>query len=106
MISYDDNKVTEKIKYYDRGVDLKDLQHGASEAGYTARISYKSGDRYSPAIGAVEALKFEMNEFYQAIRDKQTRDYFNNITLRTMKSLSKVIDSQEVNNKLNFKKAS
>ena len=55
MISYDDNQVTEKIKYYDRGVDLKDLQHGASEAGYTARISYKSGDSYSPAIGAVLA---------------------------------------------------
>ena len=105
MISYDDNQVTEKIKYYDRGVDLKDLQHGASEAGYTARISYKSGDSYSPAIGAVEALKFEMSELYQAIHDKQTRDYYNNITLRTMKSLSKVIESQESNNKSTFKKS-
>jgi len=41
MINYDDNQVTEKIKFYNRGVDLKDLQAGASEIGYTARISYK-----------------------------------------------------------------
>ena len=104
MISYDDNQVTEKIKFYNRGVALKDLQAGASKAGYTARISYKSGDSYSPAIDATEALKFEMDEFYKAIHNKDVRDYYNQITLKTMKSLTSVIDAQIQNNIL--KKAS
>ena len=95
MISYDDNQVTDKIKFYDRGVDLHDLQSGKSEAGYTARISYKSGDSYSPAIKASEALSFEMHEFFKAIKDKDTRDYYNNITLRTMKALDQVVKSQQ-----------
>ena len=106
MISYDDNQVTEKIKFYNRGVDLKDLQAGASEIGYTARISYKSGDSYSPAIEATEALKFEMDEFYSAINDKEVRDYYNQITLRTMKSLSLVLDAQNSSTHTAVKKAS
>ncbi len=95
MISYDDNQVAEKIKFYDRGVDLKDLQSGHSKAGYTARISYKSGDSYSPAIEATEALKFEMSEFFKAINDPSVRDYYNRITLRTMNALTKVVEAQE-----------
>ncbi len=106
MISYDDNQVTEKIKFYNRGVDLKDLHAGASEAGYTARISYKSGDSYSPAIHATEALKFEMDEFYRAINDKSVRDYYNQLTLKTMESLTKVLEAQHFQNDKSFKKAS
>ena len=104
MISYDDNQVTEKIKFFDRGVDLKDLQSGGSKAGYTARISYKSGDSYSPAMRGYRSIKFEMNEFYRAINDKEVRNYYNQITLKTMKALTSVIDAQNINFK-KFKKA-
>lgn len=106
MISYDDNQVTEKIKFYNRGVDLKDLQAGSSEIGYTARISYKSGDSISPAIEGTEALKLEMDEFYKAIHDPQIRHYYNQITMRTMRALSLVIDAQNSKTHTAFKKAS
>ena len=102
MLSYDDNQVTEKVKFYDKGVDISELIPGAKKLNYTARLNYKAGDSFSPAINGVEALKFEFDELLLAINDEKVRDFYDAVTLRTMRSLDKVINSQE---KLNIKKA-
>ncbi len=95
MLSYDDNSPDEKIKFYDKKIKLKDLAEGNEKLNYTVRINYKSGDLYIPAIDGKEALKLEMEELYRAIKDKEVRDYYNSITLRTMKSLEEVVKSQQ-----------
>ena len=102
MLSYDDNQVTEKVKFYDKGVDISELIPGSKKINYTAKLNYKAGDSFSPAINGVEALKFEFDELLLAIEDKKVRDFYDAVTLRTMRSLDKVIKSQE---KINIKKA-
>ena len=102
MLSYDDNQVTEKVKFYDKGVDISELIPGSQKVNYTAKLNYKAGDSFSPAINGVEALKFEFDEFLLAINDRKVRESYDAVTLRTMRSLEKVINSQE---QLKIKKA-
>ena len=102
MLSYDDNQVTEKVKFYDKGVDISELIPGSQKVNYTAKLNYKAGDSFSPAINGVEALKFEFDEFLLAINDRKVRASYDAVTLRTMRSLEKVINSQE---QLKIKKA-
>lgn len=97
MLTYDDNQVGEKVKYYDKGVDsIK--KPDSKDLAYTSRISYRSGDLYAPAITNIEALSFEFSEFLKSIYDKKTRDYYNRITLQTMKSLEAAVKAAESNN--------
>jgi predicted dehydrogenase len=92
MLTYDDNQVGEKVKFYDKGVDsIK--KPDAQDLAYTSRISYRSGDLYAPAITNTEALSCEFSEFLKSIYDKKTRDYYNNITLQTMKSLEMAVEA-------------
>ena len=65
----------------------------ASDLIYTSRISYRSGDLYAPSIPGTESLSFEFKEFYEAIFNKKTRDFYNNITLQTMRTLEAAVDS-------------
>ena len=81
-----------KVKFYDKGVDsIK--KPDAQDLAYTSRISYRSGDLYAPAITNTEALSCEFSEFLKSIYDKKTRDYYNNITLQTMKSLEMAVEA-------------
>ncbi len=63
MIIYDDMQNSEKVKVYDRGVDL------AVEGGdlRERRISYRVGEMWAPAIPAKEALVTEIEHFVAAI---------------------------------------
>jgi len=55
MILYDDNQPSEKIKIYDKGVDL---QHSNSwEELYHLKVQYRVGDMYAPKIDDQEALE-------------------------------------------------
>ena len=73
MLSYDDTEVTEKIKLLDRGISIGDLSDSQSQKAYTSRVSYRSGDLFSPAIPNTEALAFELQEFRKALTDTPTR---------------------------------
>ncbi len=63
MLVYDDNEPDEKIKIYDRRVDLIEP---ASFGEY--QLSYRSGDIVSPKVDTVEPLASEIEEFLSCIR--------------------------------------
>lgn len=92
MLSYDDVAVTEKVRFFDRGISEKELTESNSLSSYAARISYRSGDMFSPAIANTEALGEEMVEFAKAIQDSKTRRFYNELNLNTMRNLQRVLD--------------
>lgn len=64
MVVYDDNLVTEKVKIYDKGVTLHNI-----EGLYKAMVQYRSGDMYAPAIDTTEALTREVIHFLHCVRN-------------------------------------
>ncbi len=66
MLVWNDVNADEKIKIYDRGVDI----HG-KQGIYDLLVSYRSGDMWAPKIDQTEALKLECSHFIECIeRDK------------------------------------
>lgn len=67
MIIYDDMEPSEKVKIYDRGVDIvKD-----KEQIYDLLIQYRTGDMLAPNVDLTEALKKVSREFVESIRDNR-----------------------------------
>jgi predicted dehydrogenase len=62
MILYDDMEPSEKVKVYDRGVDVVD-----AEDMRRALISYRLGDMWAPRLDGTEALRLVTAEFVRAI---------------------------------------
>ena len=67
MIVYNDVEPTEKVKIYDRGVDLIDDQ----EELYKIWWQYRVGDIYVPKIDHTEALYFELKHFIDCISNNK-----------------------------------
>jgi predicted dehydrogenase len=65
MVVFDDMLQSDKLKIYDRGIDLK-----SREDIYEVLVQYRSGDMYSPALSTKEALKEEVDLFYKAILEE------------------------------------
>jgi len=65
MILYDDNDPSEKVKIYDKGVELIETK----EDLYQMKIEYRVGDIYSPKVENFEALAFETNHFVECIKN-------------------------------------
>ena len=65
MVIYDENEPIEKIKVFDKGIDIHD-----DEEIYKARISYRTGDIFSPYIEQMEALQVEVQHFADCIEGK------------------------------------
>ncbi|MEN9419313.1 MAG: hypothetical protein RI988_2933 [Pseudomonadota bacterium] len=63
MITYDDLEPSEKLKVYDRGVDMHDDPHSQREM----RVGYRSGDMWSPQLATTEALRIEGEHFVDCI---------------------------------------
>lgn len=64
MLVYDDNLVTEKVKIYDRGVELHSI-----EGIHQAMVQYRMGDMYAPAISTDEALRRAVQHLLYCIRE-------------------------------------
>lgn len=62
MVVWNDLEADEKIKVYDRGVQMN-----SREGLYNLLVSYRSGDMWSPKLEAVEALKAELAYFVDCI---------------------------------------
>jgi predicted dehydrogenase len=62
MVVWNDLEADEKIKVYDRGVNI-----GGREGVYDLLVSYRSGDMWAPKIEATEALKAELKYFIDCI---------------------------------------
>lgn len=59
MVLYDDTEPSEKIKVYDKGVELYETK----EALYHLKVQYRVGDMYAPKLEDHEALSFETAHF-------------------------------------------
>ncbi len=63
MIVWDDNEPTEKIKIYDKGVDVIKTANQV----YDMLIEYRTGDMYCPRIDSTEALAVEISHIVDCI---------------------------------------
>lgn len=70
MLQWNDLEADEKIKIYDKGVNIKSVQN--KEDIYKLLVSYRSGDIWSPKLEHTEALKLEMQYFVDCIKDDIT----------------------------------
>jgi predicted dehydrogenase len=69
MLVWDDVAPDEKIKVYDKGVEVKN-----AEGIYELLVSYRSSDMWSPKVNPTEALKLECNYFVDCI-NKGTKPF-------------------------------
>ena len=63
MVLYDDNNPSEKVKVYDKGVDLFETK----EDLYRLKIQYRVGDMYAPKLEEIEALAVGTEHFVDCI---------------------------------------
>src|ERR1700726_4844337 len=66
MLVWNDLEADEKVKVYDRGVQMMN-----GEAVYQQLVSYRTGDMWSPNIEQIEALKVEASYFIDCIRNNK-----------------------------------
>lgn len=67
MLVWNDLEADEKLKIYDKGVDVKTREHV-----YDLLVSYRSGDAWVPRVAQVEALKAEAEYFVDCITSDKT----------------------------------
>ena len=67
MVVWNDLEADEKVKIYDRGVDLSNGQ-----GVYELLVSYRSGDMWSPKVEQTEALANEAKYFLDCIENRRT----------------------------------
>jgi predicted dehydrogenase len=68
MLVYDDTDPSEKVRVYDKGVDV-DMRDG--ETRRQVLISYRTGDMYAPTFDRQEALALVAREFADSIRQRR-----------------------------------
>jgi predicted dehydrogenase len=62
MVVYDDMEASEKIRMYNKGVDVK-----GKDSLYQTLVQYRTGDMFAPHIDATEALGRMAEDFVQSI---------------------------------------
>jgi len=66
MLVFDDMENSEKVKVYDSGIEIKNV-----EKVYDALVQYRIGDMYSPIVNQTEALALGVKEFIAAIKENR-----------------------------------
>jgi len=69
MIVYDDLDQAEKIKIYDKGITLNNVQN--PEKLYQMLVGYRTGDMLAPQIDGTEALRREVDHFLHCIQQQE-----------------------------------
>src|SRR6202789_3792026 len=82
MIVWNDLEADEKVKVYDKGVDIK-----SGEGVYDLLVSYRSGDMWAPKIEQTEALRNEARYFIDCIEKQETPFNDGEAGLRVVKIL-------------------
>lgn len=70
MLVWDDLDADEKVKIYDRGVDVTDNETG-KDGIHELLVSYRSGDVHIPKLENTEALKAEAQYFVDCLERNQ-----------------------------------
>ena len=66
MIVYDDTETSEKVKIYDKGIDVT-----TREGVYDTLVQYRTGDMLSPKLDAEEALSVGTRHFIDCILNNE-----------------------------------
>jgi predicted dehydrogenase len=82
MLVWNDLEPDEKIKVYDKGVDI-----ASGEGVYDLLVSYRSGDVWAPKVDATEALKHELGYFLDCILENQNPSNDGEAGLRVVRLL-------------------
>jgi predicted dehydrogenase len=82
MLVWNDLEADEKLKIYDKGVDVK-----SQEGVYNLLVSYRSGDMWAPQVEQVEALRLELGYFLECISKGQKPSNDGAAGLRVVKML-------------------
>jgi predicted dehydrogenase len=64
MVVYDDMEPSEKIKMYDKGVDIK-----GKDSIYQVLVQYRTGNMWAPNVPQTEALMLMAREFIDSIKE-------------------------------------
>lgn len=67
MIVYDDTETSEKVKVYDKGIDVT-----SREGVYNTLVQYRTGDMLSPKLDQEEALAVATRHFLDCIMNNKT----------------------------------
>jgi predicted dehydrogenase len=67
MVVWNDVEADEKIKVYDKGVEIK-----SAEGVYQLLVSYRSGDMWAPKVEQTEALSLEARYFAECVENGRT----------------------------------
>ena len=95
MLVWNDLEVDEKIKVYDKGVDIV-----SREGVYELLVSYRSGDMSAPKVAQTEALKLEAEHFVDCISNNITPVNDGLSGLRVVKILEASSESIKNNGKM------
>jgi predicted dehydrogenase len=82
MVVWNDLEADEKVKVYDRGVNITNGQ-----SVYDLLVSYRSGDMWAPKVDQVEALSTEAKYFVNCIEKDEVPLNDGNAGLRVVKLL-------------------
>jgi predicted dehydrogenase len=66
MVVYDDMEPSEKIRMYNKGVDIK-----GKDSLYQTLVQYRTGDMFAPHIDQTEALNLMAGDFLRAIKTRK-----------------------------------
>jgi len=66
MLVWNDLEADEKVKVYDKGVDIS-----SREGVYELLVNYRSGDMWAPQLEQGEALRQELSYFVDCISNGQ-----------------------------------
>ncbi len=83
MVLYDDIENIEKVRIYDRGVELSDGPQGFLER----QLIYRTGDMWAPKIDTTEPLKMMCQHFRQCIEHKERPSSDGEFALEVVKIL-------------------
>ncbi len=70
MLVWDDLNADEKVKIYDRGVDVKNA-NGGKNGVHDLLVSYRTGDVHVPKLDGTEALKAEVEYFVRCFEKNE-----------------------------------
>ena len=88
MLLWNDLEADEKIKIYDKGVDITTRQ-----GLYNLLVNYRSGDMWSPQLEQIEALQHELAYFIECINDDKAPHNDGAAGLRIVKMLEAATES-------------
>jgi hypothetical protein len=95
MLVWNDISADEKIKIYDKGIEVKN-----QEGIYSLLLSYRSGDMWAPKVDQQEALGLETEYFVNCIVNDMTPVNDGYAGMRVVKMLEACNESLKNNGKM------